>query len=103
MPSLTVAWEVPPLYCLSMYKKQNHLVLAWLLSMVQKDLVVEVRFKLYSLSVLLYKLAREETKSTSTILSMSSFSGCDTKVPTISIAEVQLDRDAFIYTTGLFC
>ena len=95
--------ELPPLYCLPKYKRQNQLVLAWLLSRVQEDLAVEVRFKLYSLPVLLYELAREENKSTNTSLSMSSLSVCDTKVPTISIAEVQLDRDTFIYTTGLFC
>ena len=45
---------------------------------------------------MLYELAREENKSTNTSLSMSSLSGCDTKVSTISIAEMQLDRDACI-------
>ena len=82
-------------------------MLAWLLSRVQEDMDVEVRLKLYSLPVLLYKLASEENKSTNTSLSMSSLSGCDTKVPTISIDEVQLERDTFntfIYTPGLsFC
>ena len=34
---------------------------------------------------------------------MPSLSGCDTKVSSISIAEVQLDRDIFIYTPGLSC
>jgi len=95
--------ELPPLYCLPKYKRQDQLVLAWLLGRVEEDLAKEVNFKLYSLPVLLYELAREENKSTSASLSMSSLSVCDTKVPTISIAEVQLDRDMFIYTPGLSC
>eukprot|EP00092_Neocalanus_flemingeri_P036322 GFUD01039544.1.p1 GENE.GFUD01039544.1~~GFUD01039544.1.p1 ORF type:complete len:425 (+),score=152.86 GFUD01039544.1:78-1352(+) len=95
--------ELPPLYCLPKYKDQNQQVLAWLLDRVQTDLADEVAFKLYSLPVLLYELAREENRSTDTSLSMSSLSGCDTKVPTISLAEAQLDRDMFIYTPGLSC
>ena len=62
----------------------------WVGVMVQEDMDVEVRLKLYSLPVLLYKLASEENKSTNTSLSMSSLLGCDTNVPTISIAAVQL-------------
>ena len=77
--------------------------LAWLLDRLQEDLAVEVKFKMYSLRVLLYELAREENKFTDTSLSLSSLSFCDTRVPTISIAEVQLDRDMFIYTPGLSC
>ena len=77
--------------------------LAWLLDRLQEDLAVEVKFKMYSLRVLLYELAREENKFTDTSLSLSSLSFCDTRVPTISNAEVQLDRDMFIYTPGLSC
>lgn len=36
-------------------------------------------------------------------MSLSSLSGCDTRVPTISIAEIHLDKDMFIYTAGLSC
>ena len=86
-----------------MYKRQNQLVLDWLLDKVQVDLAEEVKFKLYSLPVLLYELAREENRSMDTSLSMSSLSGCDTTVPTISIAEAQLDRDMFIFIPGLSC
>jgi len=95
--------DLPPLYCLPKYKRQNQLVLDWLLDRVQGDLAEEVKFNLYSLPVLLYELAREENRSTDTSLSMSSLSGCDTKVPTISVAEAQLDRDLFIFTHGLSC
>jgi len=95
--------ELPPLFCLPKYNRQNQMVLAWLLGKTQEDLAKEVDFKLYSLPVLLYELARDENKSTNTSLSLSSLSGCDTKVPTISIAEAQLDRDMFIYTPGLSC
>ena len=52
-------------------------MLAWLLGRVEEDLAKEVNFKLYSLPVLLYELAREENKSTSASLSMSSLSVCD--------------------------
>ena len=58
--------EFPPLYCLPKYKSQNLLVMAWLLSRVQEDLAVEIRFKVYSLPVLLYELARDKNKSTNT-------------------------------------
>ena len=85
--------ELPPLYCLPKYKRQNQLVLPWHLSRVQEDLAVEVRFK----------LTRERNKSTNTSLSMSSLSGCDTKEPSIYIAEVQLDRVTFVYTSWLSC
>jgi len=95
--------ELPPLYSLPKFKKQNVMVLGWLLDRVQCDLVEEVNFKLYSLPILLYELAREENRSTATSLSMSSLSGSDTRVPTISIAERQLDSDRFIYTPGLSC
>ena len=95
--------ELPPLYCLPKYKRQNQLVLDWLLDKVQDDLAEEVKFTLYSLPVLLYELAREENWSTDTSLSMSSLSGCDTKIPTISIAEAQLGRDMFIFIPGLSC
>jgi len=101
--SLSDSGDLPPLYCLPKYKRQNQMVLSWLLERVEEDLAKEVDFKLYSLPVLLYELAREENKSTNTSLSLSSLSGCDTKVPTISIAEVQLGRDMFIYTPGLSC
>jgi len=101
--SLSGSGDLPPLYCLPKYKRQNQMVLSWLLDRVDEDLAKEVNFKLYSLPVLLYELAREENKSTNTSLSLSSISGCDTKVPTISIAEVQLGRDMFIYTPGLSC
>ena len=40
-----------PLYC--QYKRENKLVMTWLLSRVKEDLTLEVRFKLYSLQVLL--------------------------------------------------
>ena len=95
--------ELPPLYFLPKFKRQNMMVLGWLLDRVQGDLAEEVKFKLYSLPVLLFELAREENRSTATSLSMSSLSGCDTRVPTISIAERQLDRERFIYTPGLSC
>ena len=36
-------------------------------------------------------------------MSLSSLFGCDTREPTISIAVIQLDKDMFIYTTGLPC
>ena len=85
------------------YKRQNQLVLDWLLDKAQDDLALGVQFKLYSLRVLLYEMAREENRSTDTSISMSSLSGCDTKVPTISIAEAQLDRDLFIFIPGLSC
>ena len=64
---------------------------------------MEVKFKIYSLRVLLYELAREENKFTNTSLSLSSLSFCDTRVPTISIAEVQLDRNMSLFTPGLSC
>ena len=93
--SLPDSEELPPLYCLPKYKRQNQMVLAWLLERAEEDLAKEVDFKLYSLPVLLYELARDENKSTNTSFSLSWLSGCDTKtkVPTISIAEAQLDRD----------
>ena len=77
------------------------MVLAWLLDRVQEDLAVEVKFKMYSLPVLLYELVREENKSTNTSLSLYSSSGCDTRVPTISIAEVHFDRDLCCENGGL--
>ena len=93
--------ELPPLYCLPKLKMQNKMMLFWLLDRLQEDLAVEVKFKMYSLRVLLYELAREEKKFTNASLSLSSLYFCDTRVPTISIAEVQLDRDMFIYTPVL--
>jgi len=96
--------ELPPLYCLPKYNKQNKLVLSWLLDKVPEDLAEEVKFKLYSLPVLLYEVAREENKSTDSSSSVSSHSSYyDTRVPTISLAEAQLDRDVYIYTPGLSC
>ena len=41
--------ELPPLYCLPKYKRQNQLVM----DKVQDDLAEEVKFTLYSLPVLL--------------------------------------------------
>ena len=74
--------------------------MAWRQDRVQEE---EVKLRMYSLPVLLYALAREEIKSTNISLSLSSLSGCDTSVPAISIAEVQLDRTMFIYAPGLSC
>lgn len=47
------------------------MVLARLLDRVQKDLAVEVKFKIYSLPVIMFELAREENKSINTSLSLS--------------------------------
>ena len=74
--------------------------MAWRQDRVQEE---EVKLRMYNLPVLLYALAREEIKSTNISLSLSSLSGCDTSVPAISIAEVQLDRTMFIYAPGLSC
>ena len=101
--ALPDCWKLTPLYCLPKYKKQNQLMLAWLMSRVKEDLAVEVKFKMNSLFLQLYELVREENKITNTSLSMSSLSGFDSKVPNISVAEVQLVRDTFFYTPGLSC
>ena len=50
------------------------MLLAWLLDRLQKYLAVKVKFKMYSLHVLLYELTREENQSTHTILFLSSLS-----------------------------
>ena len=63
--------EVPPIYCLPKYERQNLIVLARLLDRVQEDLAVEVKCKIYSLTVLIFELAREENKSINTSLSLS--------------------------------
>ena len=48
-------------------KRQSPNVLAWLLDRVQEDLAVEVKFKMYSMPVLLYELVRVEIKITNTV------------------------------------
>jgi len=96
--------DLPPIYCLPKFNRQNKLVLDWLLSKIRQDFATEIKFRFLSLPVLLYELAREDNRSIiNSSFSVSTFSGYDFKVPTISIAEAQLGRDTFIYIPGLSC
>ena len=94
---------LPPLFCLPKHNRQNQLVLEWLLTRYRSDLASEVNFRLYSLPVLLYELVREDNRSVSKSFSTFSASSFDSRVPTITIAEAQLDRDNYIYIPGLSC
>jgi hypothetical protein len=79
---------LPPLYTLPRARRQAGLVLAWL----QERAGPGPALRLYSLPCLLFQLARVGGEVTG-----------GTQVPTVSLAEVQLDRDWFLYTPGMAC
>ena len=80
----------PPLYLLPKAKHQTRLVLDWLQEKSASGQVA--RLQLYSLPCLLFHLVRVGREVQGGL-----------QVPTINIAEVQLDRDVFLYTPGVAC
>ena len=76
----------PPLYLLPSHRHQTALVLSWL----QARAGTATPLPLYSLPTLLFHLARVGSE-------------VGTEVPTEILAEVQLDRDVFLYTAGMAC
>jgi len=77
----------PPLYLLPAHRHQTAMVLAWLHARAG---AATSPFLLYSLATLLFHLARVGRE-------------VGTEVPTEILAEVQLDRDVFLYTAGMAC
>jgi len=78
------------LYCLPKFRERNSLVLDWL-KLKAGDSVGEGELHLYSLPGLLSQLAKAVPE------------GKVLRVPTVSIAEAQLERDTFIHWAGMDC
>jgi hypothetical protein len=86
--ALLLGPALPPFYTLPRARRQTGLVLAWL----QERAVPSPALRLYSLPCLLFQLARVGGEVTG-----------GTQVPAVSLAEVQLDWDWFLYTPGMAC
>ena len=78
---------LPPLYCNPGDFGQNQLFLDWILEKSCSDMMGSTRFQLFSLPALLYELSHsleEEGRS---------------QVPSLVMAETQLNRNTFMYLT----
>lgn len=96
---------IPPLYCLPKYFTQNQMVLEWLIRKSGTELITKDDLRVYSLPHLLYEMTREgeESVDTSRGSSLSSGSLVRNRVPTLALAEAQLDRDTFMLMPGMSC
>jgi len=95
---------LPPLYCMPKLFSQNKLVLNWLIKKSRTTLIEEDEFRLHSLPILLFEMTRENNKSLdSSFTTLSSMSLIKNRVPTLAIAEAQLERDTFMYMPGMCC
>jgi len=111
--------SMPRLFTLPRHYRQTQLVLDWLKGRAGGELADLVTFKLASLPVLLFHLMQDsavevgesERSSTAgscsaaTNSSWSSAAATDgrERVPTVSLAEAQLERDLYIYVSELDC
>merc|ERR1712112_7613 len=84
--------QVPPVYILPKFRLQTQKVLNWLQGKAEKDSNTLNINNLFSLPCLLFHVARVGKE----------IPGC-VYVPTENLAEVQLDRDVFLYTVGMAC
>lgn len=80
---------MPPLYCHPKHSQTNSLCLHWLFKKIGFE--DPIPFSLQQLPMLLYELVGVKK------------SQYDMVLPTINMAEVQLDRDVFLYTPGMGC
>ena len=95
---------LPPLYCMPKLLSQNRLIMNWLIKKSRTNLIEEDEFKFHSLPILLFEMTRETNKSLdSSFTTLSSVSLIKNRVPTLAIAEAQLDRDTFMYMPGMCC
>ena len=96
---------IPPLYCMPKYFTQNQMVLEWLIKKSGTDLISKDDLQVYSLPQLLYEMTREGEESVDTSLGSSLASGSlvRNRVPTLALAEAQLDRDTFMLMPGMSC
>jgi len=86
----TLNVQAPPVYILPKFLMQTQRVLTWLQEKANQ--VPKTLINLFSLPCLLFHLARVGKE----------LPGC-VYVPTENLAEVQLDRDVFLYTVGMAC
>jgi len=80
--------DLPPVYILPKYRLQTERVLKWL----QERSRDKISINLYSLPCLLFHMARVGKEVPDCV-----------HLPTESLAEVQLDRDVFLYTMSMAC
>jgi len=86
----TPSGQVPPVYILPKFRFQTQRVVNWLKEKANR--VSDTLSNLFSLPCLLFHMARVGKE----------IPGC-VYVPTEHLAEVQLDRDVFLYTVGMAC
>jgi len=84
--------EAPLVYVLPKFRLQTQRVVNWLQEKAGQVSNNNLVFNLFSLPCLLFHLARVGKE----------LPGC-VYVPTENLAEVQLDRDVFLYTVGMAC
>lgn len=98
---------IPPLYCMPKYFTQNQMVLEWLIIKSGTDLITRDDLQVYSLPQLLYEMTREGDESVDTSFASSldseSLVMVRNRVPTLALAEAQLDRDTFMLMPGMSC
>ena len=98
---------LPPIYCMPKHITQNRLVLEWLIDKSGTDLIAKEELRLYSLPDLLHQMTRasdvDTSLDTSTASSVSSVSLVRNRVPTVALAEAQLDRDTFMLMPRMSC
>jgi len=98
--------ELPPIYCMPKLVNQNKLVLEWILKKSKSDIIDKDMINMFSLPCLLYELTREHHRSQnvdSSFSSLSSLGVVKNRVPCLTIAEAQLDRDTFMFMPGMAC
>ena len=81
---------LPPLYGNPKHFGQDKLFLDWILRKSSSSLMGGTKFQLFSLPALLYELARS---------SPLGEGGDRNRVPSLMVAEAQLERDTFMYLT----
>jgi len=86
----TASGQVPPVYILPKFRFQTQKVVTWLQEKANQ--VSNTLNNLFNLPCLLFHMARVGKE----------IPGC-VYVPTENLAEVQLDRDVFLYTVGMAC
>ena len=81
---------LPPLYGNPKHFGQDKLFLDWILRKSSSSLMGDTKFHLFSLPALLYELAKR---------SPLGDGGDRNRVPSLMVAEAQLERDTFMYLT----
>ena len=81
---------LPPLYGNPKHFWQDTLFLDWILNKANSSLMGDTKFQLFSLPALLYEMAR---------MSPLGESEDRNRVPSLVVAEAQLERDTFMYMT----